>query len=125
MGSTIMFFIIEEGKETILDFSQVTVKVLENMLQSNLIFINIKWYNSLNVKLSNSQLNKLDSTMKNETVVLRLSKSKMIGNSDDKTNFPQKVLLTNRQEVNLQRAFANNSSFNIKLSKSQLSRMIQ
>ena len=120
-----MFFIIEEGKETILDFSQVTVKVLENMLQNNLIFINIKWYNSLNVKLSNSQLNKLDSTMKNETVVLRLSKSKMIGNSDDKTNFPQKVLLTNRQEVNLQRAFANNSSFNIKLSKSQLSRMIQ
>ena len=125
MGSTIMFFITEEGKETILDFSQVTVKVLENMLQNNLIFINIKWYNSLNVKLSNSQLNKLDSTMKNETVVLRLSKSKMIGNSDDKTNFPQKVLLTNRQEVNLQRAFANNSSFNIKLSKSQLSRMIQ
>ena len=125
MGSTIMFFIIEEGKETILDFSQVTVKVLENMLQNNLIFINIKWYNSLNVKLSNSQLNKLDSTMKNETVVLTLSKSKMIGNSDDKTNFPQKVLLTNRQEVNLQRAFANNSSFNIKLSKSQLSRMIQ
>ena len=125
MGSTIMFFITEEGKETILDFSQVTVKVLENMLQNNLIFINIKWYNSLNVKLSNSQLNKLDSTMKNETVVLTLSKSKMIGNSDDKTNFPQKVLLTNRQEVNLQRAFANNSSFNIKLSKSQLSRMIQ
>ena len=37
-----MFFIIEEGKETILDFSQVTVKVLENMLQNNLIFINIK-----------------------------------------------------------------------------------
>ena len=43
-------------------------------------------YNSLNVKLSNSQLNKLKSAMKNETdVVLRLS-SNIIGNSDDKTN---------------------------------------
>ena len=45
-------------------------------------------YNSLNVKLSNSQLNKLKSAIKNETdVVLRLS-SNMIGNSDDETNFP-------------------------------------
>ena len=44
-------------------------------------------YNSLNVKLSNSQLNKLKSAMKNKTeVVLRLS-SNMIGNSDDETNF--------------------------------------
>ena len=42
-------------------------------------------YNSLNVKLSNSQLNKLKSIIKNETdVVLRLS-SNMIGNSDDET----------------------------------------
>ena len=42
-------------------------------------------YNSLNVKLSNSELNKLNSAIKNGTeVVLRLS-SNMIG--DDKTNF--------------------------------------
>ena len=48
-------------------------------------------YNSLNVKLSNSQLNKLKSAMKNETdVILRLS-STMIGNSDDETNFPHKL----------------------------------
>ena len=47
-------------------------------------------YNSLNVKLSNSQLNKLKSAIKIETdVVLRLS-SNMIGNSDDETNFPHK-----------------------------------
>ena len=52
--------------------------------------INKKWLNSLNVKLSNSQLNKLKSAMKNETeVVLRLS-SNMIGNSHDETNFPHK-----------------------------------
>ena len=36
-------------------------------------------YNSLNVKLSNSQLNKLKSSIKNETVVLRIS-SNMVGN---------------------------------------------
>ena len=52
-------------------------------------------YSSLNVKLSNSQLNKLKSTIKNETdVTLRLS-SNMIGNSDDETNFPHKLLLSN------------------------------
>ena len=55
--------------------------------------------NSLNVKLSKSQLNKLKSAIKNETdVILRLS-SNMIGNSDDETNFPHKLLLTNRQWV--------------------------
>ena len=51
-------------------------------------------YNSLNVKLSNSQLNKLKSTIKNETEVdLRLS-SNMIG--DNETHFPHKLLLPNR-----------------------------
>ena len=82
-------------------------------------------YNSLNVKLSNSQLNKLKSAIKNETeVVLRLS-SNMIGNSDDETNFPHKLLLTNRQVANLRKAFANYLSTDIKLSKTQLSKMIQ
>ena len=52
-------------------------------------------YNSLKVKLSDSQLNKLKSAIKNETgVVLRLS-SNMVG--DDETNFPHKLLLRNRQ----------------------------
>ena len=52
-------------------------------------------YNSLNVKLSNSKLNKLKSAIKNETeVVLRLS-SNAIG--DNESNFPHKLLLTNRQ----------------------------
>ena len=80
-------------------------------------------YNSLNVKLSNSQLNKFKSAIKNETeVVLRLS-SNMIG--DNETNFPHKLLLTNRQVANICKAFANNSSTDIKLSKTQLSKMIQ
>ena len=58
-------------------------------------------YNSLNVKLSNSQLNKFKSAIKNETeVVLRLS-SNMIG--DNESNFPHKLLLTNRQVANLRK----------------------
>ena len=49
----------------------------------------------------------------------------MIGNSDDEANFPNELLLTNRQVANLRKAFANNSSTDIKLSKTQLSKMIQ
>ena len=89
------------------------------------IFINIKMtqYNSLNVKLSNSQLNKFKSAIKNENeVVLRLS-SNMIG--DNETNLPHKLLLTNRQVSNLCKAFANHLSTDIKLSKTQLSKIIQ
>ena len=57
--------------------------------------------NSLNAKLSNSQLNLLKSAIKNETdVVLRLS-SKMIGRSEDKTNFPHKLLLNKLLQYNL------------------------
>ena len=58
-------------------------------------------FNSLNVKLSNSQLNELKLAIQNETeVVLRLS-SNMVGNSDDEANFPHNLLLTNRQVANL------------------------
>ena len=82
-------------------------------------------YNSLNVKLSNSQLNKLKSSIKNETdVVLRIS-SNMVCNSNDNTNFPHELLLTNRQVSSIRKAFANHSSTDIKSSKTQLSKMIQ
>ena len=80
-------------------------------------------YSSLNVKLSNSQLNKLTFATKNKSeVVLRLS-SNTIG--DDETNFPYRLLLTNRQVSNLFKAFTNKSSIDIKVSKTQLSKMIQ
>ena len=49
----------------------------------------------------------------------------MTGSSDDETNFAHKLLLTNRQVANLRKDFANNSSTDIKLSKIQLSKMIQ
>ena len=82
-------------------------------------------YNSLNVKLSNSQLHKLKSSIKNETdVVLRIS-SNTVSNSNDNTNFPHELLLTNRQVANIRKAFAKNISTDIKLSKTQLSKMIQ
>ena len=71
----------------------------------------------MNVKLSNSQLNKLKSAIKNKTDVILKLPSSMIGNSDDETNFPHKLLLTNKQITNLRKAFTNHTSTDIKLSK--------
>ena len=83
----------------------------------------MKQYNSLNVKLSNSQLNKWKSAIKNETgVFLRLSLN-IVG--DDETNFPYKLLLTNRQVKNPRKAFADKSPTDINLSKTQLSKMVK
>ena len=80
-------------------------------------------YNSLNVKPSNSQLDKLKSAIENKTeAVLGLS-SNMVG--DDETNFPHILLLTNRQVANLRKAFPNYLSTDIKLSKTQISKIIQ
>ena len=82
-------------------------------------------YNRVNVKLSTSQLNKLKSAIKNENdVVIRLSLS-MTGDSNDQTNFPQELLLTDRQLSSIRKAFANNSLVDVKFSKVQLSKMIQ
>ena len=80
-------------------------------------------YSSLNLKQSNLQLNKFKSAIKNETeVVLRLS-SNMIG--DNETNFPHKLLLTIRTVSNFRQAFSNHLSADIKLSKTQFSKIIQ
>ena len=80
-------------------------------------------YNSLNVKIPNSQLNKLKSAIKIETeVVLRLSANMT---DDNETSFLHESLLTNWKVENLRKAFANHLSADIKLSKTQLSKMIQ
>ena len=80
-------------------------------------------YSSLNVRLSNSQFNKLKYAIKNETdEILRLL-SNMIGNSDDEVSFPHRLFLTNRQVANFHKAFANHTSTDIKLSKTQLTKM--
>ena len=49
----------------------------------------------------------------------------MIGDSNDQTNFPHELLLTNRQVVSIRKAFSDNSSVDIKFSKTQWSKMIQ
>ena len=49
----------------------------------------------------------------------------MVSNSNDNTNFPHELLLANRQVANIRKAFAKNTSIDIKLSKTQLSKMIQ
>ena len=61
--------------------------------------------NRLNTNLSNSQLNKLKSAIKNENeVVIRLSPN-MIGDSNDKGNFSHELLLTDRQVSSIRKAF--------------------
>ena len=54
-------------------------------------------HSRLNVKLSNSQLNKLKSAIKNATEVTLNLSSNIVGDSDNKNNFPHKLLLTNTQ----------------------------
>ena len=49
----------------------------------------------------------------------------MVSNSNDNTDFPHELLLTNRQIANIRKAFAKNTSIDIKLSKTQLSKMVQ
>ena len=49
----------------------------------------------------------------------------MIGDSNDKANFPHELLLTDRQVSSIRKAFSNNSSVDIKFSKTQLSKLIQ
>ena len=60
--------------------------------------------------------------IKNKTAVLRLSSNTIC---DNETNFPHELLLTKRQVANLRKDFANYLSTDIKLSKTQLSKMIQ
>ena len=69
--------------------------------------------------MSNSQINKLKSGIKNDTdVTLKLSPN-VADHSNDENNFPHKLVLTNTQVPKLSNAFANNSSDKIKLSKTQ------
>ena len=49
----------------------------------------------------------------------------MIGNFDNETNFPHKLLLPNRQVESLRKAFVNNLLAKIKVSKTQLSKIVQ
>ena len=67
--------------------------------------------------MSNSELSKLKSVIKNGTVATLNRSSNVIWDSNGETNFLLELLLTDRQFSRLRKAFANNSSENIKLPK--------
>ena len=77
-------------------------------------------YNTVNLKLANYQIKKLKSGIKHGTEITLKISSNVVDDSNDKNNFPRKLLLTNAQVSKLCKAFANGSSTNIKLSKTQL-----
>ena len=78
-------------------------------------------HNKVNVKLSDSQLNKLKSAVKNQTgIALRMNIKMFNGN-----NLPHELLLTTRKKTELRIAIENNMSTDIKLSKTQISKIIQ
>ena len=82
-------------------------------------------YNILNVKFSNLQINKLKLGIKNGTEVTLKVSSNVVGDSNDENNFSHKLLLSNTKISRIRKAFANNSSANIKLSKTQLHKIGQ
>ena len=78
-------------------------------------------YNKVNVKLSDSRLKKLKSAAKNQTgVSLRMNIKMFHGN-----NLPHELLLTTRQNTKWRNAFESNMSTDIKLSRAQISEIIQ
>ena len=78
-------------------------------------------YYAVNVKLSDKQLKKLKAAVKNKTgTTLRMSLKMLDGN-----DLPHELLLTTRQKTKLRNAFNNNMSTDLKLSRAQISKIIQ
>ena len=78
-------------------------------------------YNKVNIKLSDTQLKKLKDAVRNNTgTTLRISLKMFDGN-----NLLHELLLTMRQKTKLRNAFNNNASTDLKLSKAQISKIIQ
>ena len=78
-------------------------------------------YSTVNAKLSNSQLNKLKNSVESKQgTTLRMNAKMFNGN-----NLPHELLLTTRQTTKLRNAIKNNLQTDIKLSKAQLSKIIQ
>ena len=78
-------------------------------------------YNTINTELSDSQLNKLKSAVKNKQgTTLRMNARMFNGN-----NLPHELLLTTRQITKLRNGTENNMSTDIKLNKAQISKIIK
>ena len=82
-------------------------------------------YNTIDIKSSNLQLNKFKWGIKSGAEVTLNLSSNVIGDSNDETIVSHKLLLTNREVSGICKIFLKNSSANIKLSKTQLSKMVQ
>ena len=78
-------------------------------------------YSKVNVKLSDTQLKKLKNDVKNKAgTALRITLKMFNGN-----DLPHELLLTTRQKIKLRNPFNNNMSTHLKLSKAQISEIIQ
>ena len=78
-------------------------------------------YSKVNVKLTDTQLTKMKTAVKNKAgTILRMSLKILDGN-----DLPHELLLTTRQKTKLRNAFNNNMSTDLKLSKAQISKIIQ
>ena len=78
-------------------------------------------YNKVNVKLSDLQLNKLKSAAKHQTGETSRMSMKMF----NRNNLPHELLLTTRLTTKFRNAFENNKSTDIKLSRTQISKISQ
>ena len=77
--------------------------------------------NTVNLKLTDTQLKKLKTAVKKKTeITLRMSLKRLDGNDP-----PHELLLTTRQKTKLRNAFNNNMSTDLKFSKAQISKIIQ
>ena len=99
-------------KDTVLDFSTRNREYTVILFWFNIISL----YNSVNVQLFNSQLNKPKSKIKTVTEVTVKFSSNLIGDFNNETSFPHKLLLADRSVLNPRRSFGNNLSANIKSS---------
>ena len=77
-------------------------------------------YTKVNVKLTHTQLKKLETAVKNKT-----GKTLRMSLKFDRNNLPHESLLTTRQKTKLRNAFNNNVSTNLKLSKAQITKTIK
>ena len=78
-------------------------------------------YSKVNVRLSNTQVKKLKDAVKDNTgTTLRINLRMFDGN-----DLPHELLLMTRQKTKLRNAFNNNMSADIKLSKTQITKIIQ
>ena len=78
-------------------------------------------YSKVDVKLTDTQFKKLKTADKNETETTFEMNLKML----DGNNLPHELLLTTRQETKIRNTFNNNMSTDLRLSKAQISKLIQ